>query len=441
MPLSVREIENARPSDRNYKRWDAQGLYLLVSKSGSRHWYFKYRFLGVEKKLSFGGYPDISLKDARALRDEARTAIANGIDPSRERRAKKLTAKVEAANTFGEIGREFIAKRAADGLAATTTGKSEWLLSLLEPTLGRMPVVDITAPVLLGVLRGIQESGRLETARRLRSFAGRVLDYAVITGRAQHNPAKSLQRALVTPTVRHHPAIVETDKLGQLLATIDDYGGYPSTIAALRLSPHLFQRPGEIRMMRWEELNLGKALWTIPASRTKMRRPHEVPLSRQALEIIRSMEPISGCSEFVFPAFHTMTRPISENTVNQALKRLGYRGLMTAHGFRSTASSLLNESGHWRPDVIEHALAHQDKNAIRAIYNRTSYMAQRRDMMQWWSDQLDELKMRAKKPTNGAKSLAPNWPPNEPRNAPDLPRMQADLSGRDQRGNRLFSVG
>ncbi len=434
MPLSVKEIENARPSHRNYKLWDASGLYMLVSKSGSRRWYLKYRFSGAEKKLSFGGYPEVSLKAARAMRDEARTAIANGTDPSRERRTKKLTAKIEAANTFGDIAREFITKRVFDGLAPATTEKSKWLLSLLEPNLGRMPVVDITAPVLLGVLKEIQDSGRLETARRLRSFAGRVLNYAVITGRAQHNPAQSLQRALVTPTVRHHPAIIEVEKLGDLLAAIDGYEGYPSTIAALRLSPHLFQRPGEIRKMHWKELSLGEALWTIPASRTKMRRAHQVPLSRQALEIIASMKSISGCSEYVFPAFHKLTQPISENTINQALRRLGYGGIMTAHGFRSTASSLLNESGRWHPDVIEHALAHQDKNAIRAIYNRSSYLTQRREMMQWWSDQLSELKRQATEPVSRADPKAPNWPPNEPRKALGQIHTPADLSERRQQG-------
>lgn len=192
--------------------------------------------------------------------------------------------------------------------------------------------------------------------------------------------------------VRSHPAIIEKDELGVLLKAIDGYGGYPSTIAALRLSPHLFQRPGEIRSMKWEELDLDSARWTIPKERTKMRRAHQVPLSRQALEIIRSMTPISGCSEFVFPAFHSLHAPISENTVNQALRRLGYAGTMTAHGFRSTASSLLNESGKWSPDVIEHALAHKDRDAVQGIYNRTSYWDARAEMMQWWSDQLDDLK-------------------------------------------------
>ncbi|MBQ1500357.1 MAG: tyrosine-type recombinase/integrase [Sphingomonas sp.] len=430
MTLSVKEIEHARPSERNRKLWDEKGLYLLITPSGSRRWHFKYRFLGSEKKLSFGAYPEVTLKAARAKRDEARTMLAEDRDPSRERQAKKLAAKVEAENTFSSIAREFIEKRAADGIADTTKSKSEWLLSILEPRLGRMPVADITAPVLLAVLKEVQASGRRETARRLRAFASRVIDYAVITGRAQHNPAKALQRALITPTVRHHPAIIDPEKLGGLLHAIDAYPGYPSTIAALRLSPHLFQRPGEIRSMRWDELDLDRARWIIPEGRTKMRRAHEVPLSRQALEIIRSMTPISGCSELVFPAFHSMRTPISENTVNGALRRLGYAGIMTAHGFRSTASLLLNESGNWPPDVIEHALAHQDKNAIRAIYNRTSYWNVRVEMMQAWSDQLDALKKQAAGLPEGPKSEAPKRPPAEPRKAPTRTRTTADPAGR-----------
>lgn len=392
MALSVKEIENAHPAERDRKLWDEKGLYLLIAATGSKRWYFKYRFSGSEKKLSFGAFPEVSLKAARARRDEARTMLAENVDPSRERRAKKLKAKVEAANTFGAVAREFIENERAKERAETTIAKAEWFLSILEPRLGRMPIVDITAPVLLTVLKEVEQSGRRETAKRLRAFAGRVIDYAVVTDRAAHNPAPSLRRILLPAKVRSHPAIIDPVQLGGLLRAIDTYPGYPSTIAALRLSPHLFQRPGEIRSMRWNELDLEAARWTIPEERTKMRRAHEVPLSRQALEIIRSMIPISGRSEFVFPAFNSMHKPICENTVNQALGRLGYAGIMTAHGFRSTASSLLNESGRWTPDVIEHALAHKDKDAIRAIYNRTSYWKTRAEMMQAWSDQLDAMK-------------------------------------------------
>lgn len=395
MTLSVKEIEHAKPINRDRKLYDEKGLYLLIATSGSRRWYLKYRFLGSEKKLGLGHYPEVSLKAARAKRDAARALIDVGKDPSQERQAQRLLAKAATDNTFGVVGREFLDKRAADGLAEATKSKSEWLFAQLEPQLGKMPVSEITAPILLSVLQAVVRSGRLETARRLRSLAGRIMRHAVVTGRAERNPATDLQRALVAPKVRHHPAIIDAGELGALLRAIDTYEGYPSTIGALKLSPHLFQRPGEIRAMRWSELDLDRAKWVIPAERTKMRRPHEVPLSRQAIEIIESMRPISGIADYVFPAFHSRTKPISENTVNQALRRLGYKGAMTAHGFRSTASSLLNESERWSPDVIERALAHQDQNAIRATYNRASYWKTREEMMQWWSDHLDTLRATA----------------------------------------------
>lgn len=395
MTLSAKEIEHAKPINRDRKLYDEKGLYLLIATSGSRRWYLKYRFLGSEKKLGLGHYPEVSLKAARAKRDAARALIDVGKDPSQERQAQRLLAKAATDNTFGVVGREFLDKRAADGLAEATKSKSEWLFAQLEPQLGKMPVSEITAPILLSVLQAVVRSGRLETARRLRSLAGRIMRHAVVTGRAERNPATDLQRALVAPKVRHHPAIIDAGELGALLRAIDTYEGYPSTIGALKLSPHLFQRPGEIRAMRWSELDLDRAKWVIPAERTKMRRPHEVPLSRQAIEIIESMRPISGIADYVFPAFHSRTKPISENTVNQALRRLGYKGAMTAHGFRSTASSLLNESERWSPDVIERALAHQDQNAIRATYNRASYWKTREEMMQWWSDHLDTLRATA----------------------------------------------
>lgn len=390
--LTVKEIENASLKDRAWKLWDERGLYLLISKAGSRTWQFKYTYHGKEKKMSLGAYPEVSLKAARAKRDEARALLGEGKDPSQERQIRKLTAKVEASNTFGAISREYLDKCAADGLAEVTLAKSEWLLAQIEPRLGRMPVKEITVPVLLAVLQEVEASGRLETARRLRSFAGRVIKHAILTGRADQNPAPMLQRVLKTPKVRHHPAIIDPEALGALLRAIEAYEGFPSTNAALRLSPHLFQRPGEIRAMQWSEIDLERSKWTIPASRMKMREPHVVPLSRQATAIIRSMIPISGGSAFVFPAFHSMRKPISENTINQALRRMGYAGIMTAHGFRSTASSLLNEDGRFSPDVIEHALAHRDQNAIRAIYNRTSYWNARVDMMQAWSDMLDAIR-------------------------------------------------
>jgi Integrase len=391
MALTALAIKNAEPRDKNWKLSDEKGLYLLITPAGSKLWQFKFRHLGKEKKMSFGAYPEVSLKDARAKRDEARALLANGRDPAHERRAERLAAKVAAANTFGAIAQEFIERRQHDGLADATIGKAKWLLSLLEPSLGRVPITEISPLMLLNAIAEVQATGRRETGQRLRSFAGRVFRYAVITGRALHNPAGELRGALVTPRVRHHPAIIDRKLLGELLRAIENYRGAPSTIAALKLSAHLFQRPGEIRTMRWLDVDLDRACWTIPDASTKMRREHKVPLSRQALEIIRSMMAISGRSEFVLPSYNAR-RPLSENAVNGALRRMGFGGVMTAHGFRSTASSLLNESGKWQTDAIERALAHVETNPVKAAYNRTTYWAERVAMHQWWSDELEAIR-------------------------------------------------
>lgn len=393
MPLTFKAIQNIRPTEKPTKHTDEKGLFLLVSPTGSKRWKLKYRFDGKENQISFGAFPEVGLAQARAMRNEARALLAQGIDPSQKRKVEKLEKRLSRENTFSAVARELIEKRATDGdkaICETTRAKTEWLLSLLEPALGSVPVADVTAPLLLAVLQDIEKSGRRETARRARSFASRVIDYAVVTGRAMHNPAKSLQRALRSPQVRSHPALIEPAEIASLLRAIDGYSGYASTNAALKLSAHLFQRPGEIRTMKWADLDLDQAVWAIPASNMKMRIEHRVPLSRQALAIIRSMEEVSAYSEWVFPSW-TPKKPLSENAVNGALKRLGYAGKMTAHGFRSTASSLLNESRLWSPDAIERALAHQDGNAVRAVYNRTAYWDERVAMMQWWSDTLDSL--------------------------------------------------
>jgi len=394
MPLTVKAIESAQPASKHWKLTDEKGLYLNIAPNSSKRWHMKYRFNGKENKLSFGAYPEVGLKAAREMRDKARALLAAGKDPSHEKRSRKIEAKLASQNTFSAIALEFIDKRASDGdraIGASTLQKTEWLLSLVEPKLGRLPVKEITTPLLLSVLQEIEESGRRETARRLRAFVGRVINHAIITGRAETNPALPLQRALKAPTVCHYPAIIDRGVLANLLRAIDGYSGHASTRAALRLTPHLFQRPGEIRTMKWSELDLDAAVWTIPAEKTKMRKEHQVPLSRQAISIIRSMEDVSAYSDYVFPSF-SPKKPLSENAINGALRRLGYAGVMTAHGFRTTASSLLNESNRWNPDAIERALAHSDSNQVRAAYNRTAYWDERVQMMQWWSDELDSLK-------------------------------------------------
>lgn len=392
MALSNLAVRNAKPESKPRKLYDERGLYLLVNPTGSKLWQFKYRIHDKEKKLSFGAYPDVSLAEAREKRDEARKLVAQKVDPAFRRKEEARAAKLAHSSTFTAVAREFIARRVSDGICERTRSKNEWLLSLLAPVIGNRPIGEITTPELHEALTRIGDSGRRETARRLRSFAGRVFVYAAATGRTERNPANNLRRQLAVPSVRHHPAIIETDELRDLLIAIESYGGYPSTIGALRLSPHLFQRPGEIRNMRWTELDLARSRWVIPSERMKMRKEHSVPLSRQAKAIIEGMTATAGRSEFVFPAFHTWRKPLSENSVNQALRRLGFAGKMTAHGFRSTASSLLNESGEFSADSLERALAHKDKNQVRETYNRSTYWPERVRMMQWWSDYLDRLK-------------------------------------------------
>lgn len=394
MPLTDLAIRRAQPKDTAWKLFDEKGLHLIISPTGSKRWHLKYHFENKERRIALGPYPEVSLKAARRKRDEARALVEDGKDPSRERKAALQEAKLAARNTFETVARDYINYRVADGIAEVTRSKAEWLLSVLAPSIGSRPIAEITAPELLYVLNEIQSDGRRETAHRLRSFAGRVFNHAILTGRALHNPSVALRGQLFTRQVRHHPAIVDSAMLGQLLREIDRYSGRPTTVGILKVTPHLFQRPGEIRQMKWSDLDFGRQRWTIPSEVMKMRRSHTVPLSRQVIAILGEMKDLSYSSEFVFSAYHKPRQPISENAVNQALRRMGYAEIMTAHGFRSTASSMLNESNLWNSDAIERALAHQDSNQVRATYNRSDYWEERERMMQWWSDYLDELKAK-----------------------------------------------
>ncbi len=394
MPLSDAAIRSAKPREKEWKLADEKGLYLLVTPKGSKRWNLKFRFAGKEKKLSLGLYPEVSLKEARRLRDEARSALAAGTDPARKKQEEKAAAKLGAENSFEAIAEEFLEKRKKEGLAEATLSKNHWFLNQLRPTLGKLPIGDITPREILQALKKVENAGKRETANRMRSFASRVFRYAIATARADADPAHALRGALAAPVVKHHAAITDEARLGELLRAIDGYSGEPVTMVALKLTPHVFQRPGEVRQMRWSELDFTKAIWTIPASRMKQRRAdHLVPLSRQSAELLQSMRAHSASSEFVFPSARTRLRPMSENAINGALRRIGYSGSeMTAHGFRTTASSLLNESGKWNPDAIERALSHADKNTIRGTYNRSPYWKERVEMAQWWSDYLDHIK-------------------------------------------------
>jgi integrase len=394
MPLTDNTIRSAKSREKNWKLSDEKGLYLLITPKGSKRWHFKFRFAGKEKKLSLGLYPDLSLKEARRLRDEARNELALGIDPARRKQEEKAAVRLSAENSFEAIAEEFIEKREKDGLADATLSKNRWLLDLLRPSIGKLPIADITPREVLQALKKVESAGKRETANRMRSFASRVFRYAVATARAEADPAHALRGALAAPVVKHFAAITDSARLGELLRAIDGYSGEPATMIALKLTPHVFQRPGEVRKMRWAELDLEKSIWTIPASRMKQRQAdHAVPLSNQSVELLRSMQSLSSHSEYVFPSARTKLRPMSENAINGALRRLGYSGSeMTAHGFRTSASSLLNESGKWNPDAIERALSHADKNAVRGTYNRSPYWKERVKMAQWWSDYLDTLR-------------------------------------------------
>lgn len=395
MILTNVKIQNAKPRDKPYKLYDERGLFVLVQPTGSKLWKLKYRFLDKEKKLSLGAYPSITLKEARRRRDEARALLSDGVDPSREKKKKLAAARLGQENTFSALGQEYLDRMALDGRAAVTIKKSRWLLSLMERDVGSLPVHDVTPAELLTALRRVEEQGHYETARRMRSLSGRIFRYAVATSRATSDPSSLLRGALISPKVTHHSAILDSDAFGGLLRALDGFQGAPLTKLALQITPHVFVRPGELRRAEWPEFDFSKAVWTIPADKMKMRTPHMVPLSAQALRILQATKAISVQQRYVFSSQYPGSRPMSENTINASLRRLGFSGKeMTAHGFRSTASTLLNESGRWSPDAIERALGHQDSNSVRSAYHRGQHWEERVEMAQWWSDYLDELKQR-----------------------------------------------
>ncbi len=397
MPLTNTEIRNAKPREKPYKLGDTLGLFLLVQPTGGKLWRFKYRLHGREKKLALGTYPEVSLSEAREARDIARKSVSAGGDPCREKQQAKLLQRREADNTFSVVAQEFFDKRKRDGNAAwapATTAKNEYLLALLEPHLGNLPIKSILPAEVLAAVRKIEAKGNLESARRALQLASGIFRYGVATARLDLDPTRDLRGALVAPSVKHRAAILTPELLGQLLRAIEGYSGHIGTRYALALAPHVFVRPGELRQAQWEEIDLDEAVWTIPATKTKMRKAHNVPLSRQASAILTEARShsISG-KGYVFPSIRTTSRPMSENTLNGALRRLGYSSdEMTAHGFRATASTLLNESGKWNPDAIERALAHGDEDKVRGAYHRGAHWQERVEMAQWWSDYLDELR-------------------------------------------------
>ena len=386
-------VRNAKPSARPKKLSDGGGLHVLIQPTGGKLWRLAYRFAGKQKTLALGVYPAVSLEEARKRRDEAKMLLARSIDPSVQRKADKHAGK---DSSFRAVAREVIAKLEREGRAQATLTKKRWLLDFAYPTLGDRPVTEITSRDLLALLRKIEGRGLYETARRLRSTCGMVFRYAIATGRAERDPSMDLRGALTTPQVSHRATIVDPKSIGALLRAIDGFDGQPTTRAALRLAAYVFARPGELRHAEWTEFEFDKALWKIQAEKMKMkmRRPHRIPLARQPLAILRGLQEITGNGRWLFPSVRTSTRPISENTLNAALRRLGYGSEeMSAHGFRSMASTRLNEMGRWSPDAIERQLAHQEANAVRRAYTHgADFWNERVQMMQVWADYLDQLR-------------------------------------------------
>lgn len=393
MALTDTAIKNLKPQNAARKYSDGGGLHLLVSPTGSKLWRLAYRFNGKQKLLAFGAYPSITLADARRRREDAKTLLATGTDPSEQIKAARQNQRVSAANTFGAIAEELLAKFEREGRAKTTMAKKQWLIGLVSSAIGSRPIAEITAAEILEPLRAIEAEGNYETARRARSTVGQVFRYAIATSRAENDPTGALRGALITPTVTHRAAITKRDAFGGLLRAIWAYEGTPETKAALQLMALLYPRPGELRMAHWVEFDLDAGKWTIPAARTKMRREHVKPLSKQAVMLLLELHRHTGDGSLVFPSIKSRKQPISENTLNGALRRLGFTtDEMTSHGFRASASTLLNESKKWPADAIEAELAHVGADQVRRAYHRALYWDDRVKMAQAWADDIDALR-------------------------------------------------
>jgi integrase len=396
MALTDKTIRAARHGEKTQRLFDGGGLYLELSPSGGKWWRLKYRFTGKEKRLSLGVYPHVVLKQARERRDEAKRLLANGVDPSAQRQAHRAAVTERAANSFEAVAREWFAAFSPKWVK----GHSDKILRRLEhnvfPHLGGRPIAEIKSKEMLAVLRKVEGRGAIETAHRTKQNCSQVFRYAVATGRAERDPTVELKGALTPARERHHPSITEPKAIGALLRAIEGYEGAPVTKAALRLASLTFVRPGELRRAEWTEFNLDKGEWRIPAERMKMREQHIVPLSSQAVAVLKDLQPFTGRGKHMFPGARTNGRPMSENTINAALRRLGYtKDQMTGHGFRSMASTHLNEQG-WNRDAIERQLAHAERDNVRAAYNFAEHLPERRRMMQAWADYLDGLRSGAK---------------------------------------------
>jgi len=394
MPLTDTAIRNAKPREKQYKLYDKRGLYLLVRTSG-KYFRFDYRFLGKRKTMALGVYPDVPLADARQARDDAYKLLKKDIDPSQRKQENKAMMKEMVENNFEAIAREWLKKQAHVWSKAHLSRVTGRLKLNIFPFLGKRPVKLITAPELLKVLQKIESRGAFDTAHRVKQICGQVFRYAIATGRGDRDPSADLRGALTPVKSKSMAAITDPKKIGGLLRAIDGYEGHITTKCALQLAPLVFVRPGELRHAEWTEIDLDNAEWKIPAHKMKMRSPHIVPLSKQAINILKKIEPVTGDGEYVFPSLRSAQRAMSNNTVLAALRRMGYsKDEMTGHGFRSMASTILHEQG-WPSDVIERQLAHAESNSVKAAYNHAEHLPERRKMMQAWGDYLEALKTGA----------------------------------------------
>jgi integrase len=392
MSLTDTQVRNIKAAPTPKKHSDGGGLHLLVSPQGGKFWRLAYRYNGRQKTLALGIYPYVSLADARQKRESAKKLLASGVDPSLQKKQEKIRKRAANAHTFQAVADEFLVKVEREGRADATLTKKRWLLGLARADLGARPIAEISAAEILVPLRKIEALGNYETARRLRAVIGQVFRYAIATARADNDPTFGLRGALTAPIVTRRAAVTDRDSFGGLVRAVWGYQGAPETRSALQLMALLYPRPGELRLGRWTEFDLDAGVWVIPAERTKMRREHRKLVSKAAVGILRELHKLTGARQLVFPSLHYPTRPLSENTLNAALRRLGFtQSEATAHGFRASASSLLNESGLWHADAIEAELGHVGADEVRRAYHRATYWDERRRMTEWWAGEIEQM--------------------------------------------------
>ena len=392
MSLTELSIKNAKPTGKIYKLHDEKGMYVHVTKSGSKYFRLDYRFAGKRKTLALGVYPETSLKEARDKRDAARKLLDDGINPSEAKKAKKLHLITEANNTFLAVATEWHEKQKSKWSADHAARKWHYLENDAFPTFGNTPIKNIAARELLALLEKIQARGAIDIAHRVKRICGEIFRYGIYTERCGRDPSQDLKGALIPITSKHMATITDPRKVGELLRAIDDYQGDIATRCALMLAPYVMLRPGELRRAEWSEISFDKKQWKIPAAKMKMKRPHIIPLSNQVVEILKTIEPVTGEGKYIFQSHWSKNNPMSENTLNAALRRMGFtKEEMTSHGFRGMASTLLHENG-FKTEVIEMQLAHAERNKVKAAYNHAEYLTERTDMMNWWANYLDSLR-------------------------------------------------